>query len=99
MREQLELVLERTRLPNVTVQVIPYSAGAHPALDSTFNILDFAGSVPSVVYVEGLSGWNYLERPADLVRYQAVFNELCRLSLSEEKSLELIAKVGKSYRV
>jgi transcriptional regulator with XRE-family HTH domain len=99
MAAQLDRLVQVTKNPNVALQVIPFEAGAHPAMDSTFNILDFAGSVPSVVYVEGLSGWNYLERPADLVRYQAVFNELCRLSLSEEKSLELIAKVGKSYRV
>ena len=98
MGAQLDRLADVTKNPNVAMQVIPYEAGAHPAMDSTFNILDFAGSVPSVVYVEGLSGWNYLERPADIVRYQAVFNELRRLSLSEEKSLELIAKVGKSYK-
>ena len=98
MAAQLDRLADVTKNPNVAMQVIPYEAGAHPAMDSTFNILDFAGSVPSVVYVEGLSGWNYLERPADIVRYQAVFNELRRLSLSEEKSLELIAKVGKEYK-
>ena len=53
MRAQLELVVEKMQLPNVTVQVIPYSVGAHPALDSTFNILEFAVAVPDIVYSEG----------------------------------------------
>ena len=40
MRAQFLHPVEAYSLPNVTIQVIPYSADAHPALDSTFNILD-----------------------------------------------------------
>ena len=35
MAEQLDHVIEACDLPNVTVQVIAYDAGAHPALNST----------------------------------------------------------------
>lgn len=94
MRAQLKQLAELSKLPNITVQVIPYDAGAHPALDSTFNILDFSGSVPSIVYVEGLVGWIYLERSEDLDRYEKVFTLLSRIALSPGRSIDLIAKVS-----
>jgi transcriptional regulator with XRE-family HTH domain len=98
MGAQLDRLVDISSDPNVTIQVIPYEAGAHPAMDSTFNILDFAGAVPSVVYVEGLSGWRYLERPAEINKYQQVFGILRGLSLSPKGSIDLIAKIGKTYK-
>jgi hypothetical protein len=67
-------------------------------MDSTFTILDFADPLPSVVYVEGLVGYIYLERPQDLTRYEYVFDRLKGLALSPKDSAELIAKVGANYR-
>lgn len=98
MARQLDRLVETASNPNVTIQVIAYTAGAHPAMDSTFNILEFAGSVPGVVYVEGLVGWIYLDRPAEIDRYQQVFESLCALALSSKESIELVAKVGREYK-
>lgn len=89
MREQFEHLAEVTKLSNVTIQVIPYSAGAHPALDSTFNILTFTGAVPEIVYVEGLVGKIYVERPEDVDRYRRVFDHLSEMALTPERSIEL----------
>lgn len=96
MRTQLQHVTEAAAMPNVTVQVIPYGVGAHPALESMFNILEFAGAVPDIVYVEGLIGWIYVERPEDLNRYRRVFNHLCDVALTPEESVKLIAQIRKS---
>lgn len=98
MGAQLERMIEATRIHSVTIQVIPYIAGAHPAMDSTFTILDFADRVPSVVYVEGLVGWIYLERPQDITRYEYVFERLKASALSPRESTDLIAEVAKNYR-
>jgi transcriptional regulator with XRE-family HTH domain len=93
MRAQLRQVIKLANLPNVTVQVIPYDAGAHPGLDSTFNILEFSGQVPSLVYVEGLVGWIFLERPEDLDRYLQVFDILSRIALTSRQSVQLIDRI------
>ena len=77
MARQLERLIEATGIYQVTIQVIPYSAGAHAAMDSTFTIMEFADRVPNVVYVEGLVGWIYIERPQDVARYEQVFDHLC----------------------
>ena len=89
MREQLAHLVDAAALSNVTLQIIPYSAGAHPALDSTFNILTFLGEVPEIVYVEGLAGRMYLERPEDVDRYKRVFGRLAEMALPPGESAEL----------
>ena len=98
MVQQLERVIEANQQHNITVQVMPYSVGAHPALDSTFILLEFPPPVPGVVYIEGLVGQVYLERPQDVERYKQIFAQLTAIALSPEKSAELMAKVQVSYR-
>jgi transcriptional regulator with XRE-family HTH domain len=97
MRAQLNWLFEMSKRPNITTRVIPYSAGAHPAMDSTFNILEFSGSVSSVVYVEGLVGWIYVERPQDVNRYQQVFEHLRTVALTPQESSSLLLRVGSEY--
>lgn len=97
MRTQLDELVRIAEVHNVTLQIIPYSAGAHPAMESTFSILDFANPVPSVVYVEGLVGFIYIERPQDILRYERVFDYLCNIALNPQESIKLIAKVAREY--
>lgn len=97
MAAQLARLTELTSRPNVTMQVITFGAGAHGAMESTFNILDFT-SVPSVVYVEGLIGFIYLDRLQDVARYQEVFAHLQEKALSPQESNDLIARMAEKYR-
>jgi transcriptional regulator with XRE-family HTH domain len=83
--------------PNVTLQVIPFSVGAHPAMENMFNIIEFGDVAPSVVYVEGLMGWLFLERENDVRRYVQVFKYLCELALNPKDTIELISEVGARY--
>ena len=94
MEAQLRHLVELSQLPNVTLQVIPFSVGAHPAMDSTFNVLEFADGVPGVVYVEGLVGWVYMKRSQDFERYVRVFERLCQIALPPRKSVEHIKKAA-----
>src|SRR5436190_16755967 len=41
MRDQLKRLVEAAELPNVTLQILPFAAGAHAGMDGTFAILDF----------------------------------------------------------
>jgi transcriptional regulator with XRE-family HTH domain len=98
MRAQLNRIIELAGESNVTMQVIPYTAGAHPAMDSSFNVLEFAGSVPSVVYVEGLIGWIYVERPQDVERYQQIYEHLHTVASSPRDSVEILAEISTQYK-
>ena len=97
MRAQLEFVVDRMALPNITVQVIPYGAGAHPALGSTFNIVQFDGALPDVVYSETLAGFFFIEKQDDVDRFSVVFERLSNIALSSSRSSDLMLKVSKQY--
>lgn len=98
MAAQLEYLVEAADLPNVTVQVIPFSVGAHAAVESNFNILELPGAMPSIVYAEGLVGGIYLERNEDIVRYRTIFARLQEVALSSKGTVDLIAKFLHDYQ-
>jgi len=96
MRTQLEHILKASEATAVTVQVLPFRAGAHRGMDSTFVLLDFdEPAVSSIVYVEGMVGQLYLEQPADVARYRRAFDELRAVALSPADSAQLIVDVAR----
>jgi len=98
MRAQLQRIIQSAHLPGVTLQVIPSEAGAHPAMESVFSILEFETPLVSdIVYVEGLVGNIYMERAADLARYRLVFSRLSTIALNSADSIDLINKISASY--
>jgi hypothetical protein len=97
MAAQLRHFAAAARRPNVALQVIPFSRGAHPAMENMFNIIDFGDVAPRVVYVEGWMGWLFLERENDVARYMQVFDYLCGIALDPKETIELISEVGARY--
>jgi transcriptional regulator with XRE-family HTH domain len=97
MKAQLGHIVELAALSNVTIQILSFGAGAHPAPGSMFNILTFNAAVPDVVYAEGLAGWIYIERPEDVSRYSRVFGRLSDMALTPGQSLGFITKVRRGY--
>jgi Domain of unknown function (DUF5753)/Helix-turn-helix domain len=98
MRAQLQRISQSAQLANVTVQVIPFDMGAHPAMESVFSILSFEQPLVSdVVYVEGLVGNIYLERRPDVEKYRKIFAQLRTIALSAEDSMPLISSIAASY--
>jgi transcriptional regulator with XRE-family HTH domain len=93
MSAQLERLIEVAHLSNVTIQVIPFALGAHPGVESNFNILDMLSPTPGVVFVEGLVGSIYLERPEELTRYRQIFERLQTIALSPKDTISLITQI------
>ena len=99
MAAQLARLLEVAELPEVSIRVIPYDAGALPAGNNKFILLSFAASaVPDVVFIEGLTGDLYLEDVSDVEVYNATFRALSELALSPEQTRGRITSVLTSYR-
>ena len=97
MAGQLRHFTEIAKRPNVTLQVIPFGVGAHPAMENMFNIIEFGDVAPHVVYVEGLMGWLFLERENDVRRYARVFKYLCEVALNPKDTIELVSEVRARY--
>jgi transcriptional regulator with XRE-family HTH domain len=95
MRAQLDHIAEMAALPQVNVQVLPFAAGVHPAMDGSFRILGFPEpGDPDVVYLENQAGSLYLEEAAEIDRYARMFSHLIAKALDPEESRRLIARIA-----
>ena len=95
MREQLGHLLALTERPHVTIQVLPFSKGAHAAAVGSFAIL--RGPTPDldVVYVDLLSGGLFMEKPQELGRYRLAFEYLSAQALDLESSTDIVHRISK----
>jgi len=94
MRGQLERLIEATKLPNVTLQVLPFGVGAHPAMQGSFSILRFPDrELPDVVYLEHLTNAVYLDKRDEVERYLDVMELLCVQSEPPARTVELLEKL------
>ena len=98
MREQLEHLIELSSQPHITVQVLPYTAGAHPGMSGTFSILEFEDAADAtVVYLEGVTSDLYLEKEADVKTYSTMYEHLRAQALDPALTRELIDRIAKMY--
>ncbi|TLS46246.1 helix-turn-helix domain-containing protein [Streptomyces montanus] len=98
MIEQLEHLTEMSQVPHVTVQVIPFTMGAHPGVSGQYAILEFPDAADSsVVYIEGVTSDLYLEKANDVQKYSVMYEHLRAQALNADQSREFIANVAKDY--
>jgi hypothetical protein len=94
MRGQLERLIAATKLPNVTLQILPFAGGAHPAMVGAFSILRFADrELPDVVYLEHLTNAVYLDKREEVERYLDVMELLCVASEPPARTAELLTQI------
>jgi transcriptional regulator with XRE-family HTH domain len=99
-REQLQHLIDQTeQVPNITVQVLPYSKGAHTALTGAFTILDFPDPTePAVVYVDSPGGNLYLQKAKDTRRFDQSHSRLRGMALDEAESARFMKTVLKEMK-
>ncbi|MFB7723391.1 helix-turn-helix domain-containing protein [Nocardia sp. NPDC058058] len=95
LRDQIHQLIELSKLPNVTIQILPYTAGGHAAAGSSFTMLRFAEmELPDIVYLEQLTSALYLDRRADLELYRQVMDQLSVQAEAPERSRKLLAEIA-----
>jgi transcriptional regulator with XRE-family HTH domain len=98
MAGQLDKVVEAAHHEKATVQIIPFDAGAYPAADGYFVLLEFDDlNLSPVVYLEGLTGNQYLERKAEIARYRESVESMRDSALSPRDSLSFIIELRAGY--
>ncbi|WP_435062286.1 helix-turn-helix domain-containing protein [Amycolatopsis thermoflava] len=98
MAHQAERLLTVAQLSHVTIQVVPFGAGAHPGMEGPFLILGFPEQAdPDVVYVDSTSGGFFLELPPDVRRYILMFDHLRATALKPDDSVEVIAAAAERF--
>jgi len=99
MAAQVGKVLRLARSDRITVQVIPFEAGAYAAADSYFVLLEFddESNLWPVIYIEGLTDNQYLQRGLDIARYRETVEYLRDRALDPDGSIKFMENVRKEY--
>jgi transcriptional regulator with XRE-family HTH domain len=97
MREQIERILEISELEHVSVDVVPFTAGAHVGACAPFTYFRFAEpELPDIVYTEVLSGAMYLDQRSDVSAHLEAHNRMSLLT-SDADSKALLNRMRKEY--
>ncbi|ONI77188.1 transcriptional regulator [Actinosynnema sp. ALI-1.44] len=97
MRNQLRRLIDEAGTDHITVQVLPKSTGAGPALEGPFSILTLPDPVPDFGYAEGPGGGAYMEDPEKVRERTISWGAITERALPEADSVRLIEEAANSY--
>lgn len=99
MRAQIDHLIEMNALPHVTLQVMPFSNGPHPAMRAgAFHLFRFrAPELPDIVYLNGLVGAVYLDKTDDVVVYREALDRLGAQSAPARKTEAVLGAIRKEW--
>lgn len=94
MREQIKSLIEWCDRPNVRIQIVPFTSGAHSGAGAPFTWLRFAyEELNDVIYLEHLTGGLYLERDNEIDAYQAAMEHLCVQATQPNRTQDLLHRI------
>jgi len=95
MRSQLRRLIAVDEKPNVTVEIVPFSAGLHPGMRGPFEIIEFVDPLDKdIVFVETPRGDIISDDPKETKSYRDAFDRLEKASLGPRDSLALLARIA-----
>ncbi|MEU1407779.1 helix-turn-helix transcriptional regulator [Streptomyces sp. NPDC005728] len=97
MRAQIDHLVELNRLPHVTVQLMPFANGPHPAMRAgAYHLFRFrARELPDIVYLNGLVGAVYLDKRDDVVVYREALDRVGAQAAPARKTESLLGAIRK----
>jgi len=96
MRAQIDRLVEAVERPGITVQVLPFSAGLHPAMHGLFYLLRFPDKeMPDIVYGESISSSFYLDKPREVAVYLEVLDRISAQSVPADSTVAVLRAIRK----
>lgn len=94
-RRQLEHLVNAAKLPNVTIQVVPFTAALYSGMKGPFEVVQF-DDMPdeNIVYVEGQGDTFISDDPDDSKKYLNAFRRITEKSLTPPDSVGLLLKAS-----
>ncbi|MGC5040261.1 helix-turn-helix domain-containing protein [Streptomyces sp. DT190] len=96
MAEALRHIADLGRRGRAIVQVLPFDAGAHTAMQGAIKLMDFEGA-PPLVYFEGVGTGRLDDDPVMVKEQRFRYQLLTAFALSPGKSLALIERLAQDY--
>jgi transcriptional regulator with XRE-family HTH domain len=99
MADQISHLIEMAARPNITLQILPFSTGAHIGMAGSFTLLHFPGPTTSdIVYVENMADELFMENEAQTFHYALAFERLTELAFGPEESVALAAQIARDIK-
>ncbi|THA85747.1 helix-turn-helix transcriptional regulator [Streptomyces sp. A0592] len=94
--EALRHVATLIRSHRIIVQVLPFSAGPHAAMEGSLKLMSFEDA-PALAYVQGIGMGQLFDDPATVTHHTLAYDLLTASALSPRKSLAMIESVAEDY--
>jgi Domain of unknown function (DUF5753)/Helix-turn-helix domain len=94
MHDQLLHLIEMSKRPRVSVQILPAEVGAHVGLGGAFIIASFTNDAPGMVYFETADEGEVSKQPTKLARMTVTYDALRDDALNVRASRDLMRKVA-----
>ncbi|MGC2998190.1 helix-turn-helix domain-containing protein [Streptomyces sp. G35A] len=98
MRQQFARLVQAGKQPNVTIQLLPFTLGAHPGLYGPFVILTFPQPTAPLVWLENPNNSVYLESQSDVQNYTDTFDQLRASALSPAETLTRFIRTAEELK-
>jgi transcriptional regulator with XRE-family HTH domain len=99
MARQLAHLVKVSRLPNVTIQILPFAAGGHPAMTTPYVIIGFADTADEpIVYLDNLSQGHAFADPDYVEGYTLVHQKLRNMALTPDESVVRMTSAARDFR-
>jgi transcriptional regulator with XRE-family HTH domain len=96
LRAQLDALAGAAARPNVTLQVLPFTAGFHPAMYGPFRIFRFDGQdQPDIVYGETMTSAFYIDKPDEAALYAQALDRASAQATPAEHTVKVLRQIRK----
>jgi transcriptional regulator with XRE-family HTH domain len=91
-RSQIARLITMANMPNVTIQIVPFTVGMYVGMAENYTIFSFPDEEdPDVLYFEGAPGTIFSnDESGEIDVYRQMYEELSRTALSPEDSLQYL---------
>jgi transcriptional regulator with XRE-family HTH domain len=96
MRAQIDTLIEAAARPGTTLQVLPFTAGLHPAMYGPFRIFRFdALEQPDIVYGESMTSAWYLDKPEETTLYTQALDHISAQAAPGADTVKVLRNIRK----
>ncbi len=96
MQDQIDRLIEIASQPNITLQVLPFSAGLHPAMYGPLRIFRFeAAELPDIVYGETMTSAYYIDKPEEASEYIKALDRICAQAAPADDTPTILRTIRK----
>lgn len=96
LHAQLDRLVELAERPNIDLRVLPYAAGAYPAVGCNYTVVAFPGAEhaaePAVVYTENIVSFVLQDDSEEVARFQRIYHQMWGMTVGAEASVGMIRR-------